>query len=115
MFYISGSAGVPASYAISDTVLPSVTSYSITEGYDESQDLIILIEPNTTYTIGVFATNAAGDGQPAELIITTIGGRIKVYSDVSSEWLYGETKVFRNGAWKEVLIKKYNGTSWEYI
>ena len=115
MFYISGSAGVPASYAISDTVLPSVTSYSITEGYDESQDLTILIEPNTTYTIGVFATNSAGDGQPAELIITTIGGRIKVYSDVSSEWLYGETKVFRNGAWKEVLIKKYNGTSWEYI
>jgi hypothetical protein len=102
---------------VSNNISPSTFSYNITTAYDSVNNLTINIEPNTSYSLGVYATNTVLDGTPATLAVTTIGGLPKIY--INDEWVYAKIKKRNatNDGWDNAYIKVRNptDTDWTYI
>ena len=82
-----------------DLITANVTNFTITG-----------LDPNTLYSIDVYASNTVLDGDPSTIEATTLGGLPRVYNALTSTWDYGIMKQYDNisGTWKTISIKYFS-------
>ena len=68
------------------------------------------LDPNTLYSIDVYASNTVLDGDPATIEATTLGGLPRIYNALTGIWDYGTIKHYDNivEQWKTISIKYFS-------
>jgi len=82
-----------------ELITANVTNFTITG-----------LDPNTLYSIDVYASNTVLDGDPATIEATTLGGLPRIYNALTGIWDYGTIKHYDNiiNQWKTISIKYFS-------
>lgn len=82
-----------------ELITANVTNFTITG-----------LDPNTFYSIDVYASNTVLDGDPATIEATTLGGLPRIYNALTGIWDYGTIKYYDDivNEWKTISIKYFS-------